>query len=246
MEERDGILNSFKITEYNPEPKHLAIHEWREDERPRERLLKSGAHTLSDAELLAIVFGIGTRGISAVDVARELLKEFKDLSGICSRDVSELSKIRGIGPVKAITLAAVFEIARRIESEPFSLKKIFRSPEEIANYYIPRFRGARTEKFWILLLNSANQVFREVLVSEGSLNASIVHPREVFRIAITESAASIVLLHNHPSGNTEPSREDIAITKQLVSAGELIDIKVLDHIIIAGETYTSLAEKRLM
>jgi DNA repair protein RadC len=246
MADPDFSFGSFKITEYSAEPRHLAIHEWREDERPRERLLKSGAHTLSDAELLAILISKGTKSFSALDVARELLKHFKDLTGICSRDVSELSKIRGIGQVKAITMAAVFEIARRIESEPFSLKKIFRSPQEIANFYIPRFRGARTEKFWILLLNSANQVFREVLVSEGSLNASIVHPREVFRIAITESAASIVLLHNHPSGNTEPSREDIAITKQLVSAGELIDIKVLDHIIIAGETYTSLAEKQLM
>ncbi len=246
MEENSKELSGFKITEYKAEPKHLAIHEWREDERPRERLLKSGAHTLSDAELLAILIAKGARGVSALDVARNLLKEYTDLTGICSRDVSELSKIHGIGPVKAITMAAVFEIARRIESEPFSLKKIFRSPEEIANFYIPRFRGARKEKFWILLLNTANQVFREVLVSEGSLNASIVHPREVFRIAITESAASIVLLHNHPSGNTEPSREDISITKQLVSAGELIDIKVLDHIIIAGETYTSLAEKKLM
>lgn len=230
----------------NEQPQYKAIREWRHDERPRERLLAHGAQSLSDAELLAILIAKGVRGFSALDAARLVLETLGTLSEISARDVSQLATIKGIGKVKAITLVAAFELSRRIESAPFQSKQVIRSPQDVAGYYIPKLRGMMKETFRVLLLNSANQVFRDVLVSEGSLNASIVHPREVFRTAITESANAMILMHNHPSGNTEPSREDIAITKQLVEAGKLVDIKVLDHIIIAGEQYTSLNEKGLM
>ncbi|MBL7998006.1 MAG: DNA repair protein RadC [Candidatus Kapabacteria bacterium] len=224
----------------------MPINQWREDERPRERLLRHGAAALSDAELLAIMIAKGTRGFSALDAARELLTKFPTLADMSARDVSEIAKTKGIGQVKAITLAAAFELSRRIESAPFQTKTVFRSPQDIAAYYIPRMRGKMKESFHVMLLNTANQIFREVQVSEGSLNASIVHPREVFRLAISESAASIVVLHNHPTGNTEPSREDIAITKQLADAGNVVGIKLLDHLIIAGDTFTSFVERGLM
>lgn len=232
--------------EYESQTEYKSIREWRDDEKPRERLLSHGAQTLSDAELLAILISSGTRGNSALDVGRTLLKKFGNLSELTSRDVSEISSIKGLGKVKAIKLTAAFELSKRIVVAPFQSKRVIRSADDVASYYIPRLRGALKETFRVLLLNTANQVFRENVVSEGSLNASIVHPREVFRTAITESAASIILLHNHPSGNTEPSREDIAITKQLCEAGKIIGIKVLDHIIIAGEEYTSFNEKGLM
>ncbi len=227
-------------------PSYRTIRQWREDERPRERLLRYGAAVLSDAELLAILIGSGTHGFSAVDVARELLRRFGTLTELSARDVSELRAIRGMGPVRAVVVAAAFELARRLQAEPFTLRKSIRSPEDVARLYIPRLRGARTESFHVLLLNAAHHVIREVRISEGTLTASLVHPREVFRLAITESAAAIIALHNHPSGNTEPSPEDIALTRQLVQAGAVVDIPLLDHIIIAGETYVSLRERGLM
>jgi len=237
--------NKFKYTPV-PEPEYKAIREWREDERPRERLMMHGPAILSDAELLAILIGQGTRKFSAVDVAKEILNKYQNLRNLASIDFSEFKQIRGVGNAKAVILLAAIELSRRIQAEPLDEKKLIRTPEDVAKYYMPRFMGARTEKFLTLLLNSANQVFREVTISEGSLNASIAQPREVFRLAITESAASIILLHNHPSGNPEPSREDIAITKKLKEAGQLMEIDVVDHIILAGNNFTSFAKRGLI
>jgi DNA repair protein RadC len=238
-------LKPIDYTQTEPDG-YKAIRDWREDERPRERLLKNGASSLSDAEILAILISSGTKKFSALDIARSLLEKHSSLANLASCDPSEFRSVRGLGPARAVTLSAAFELSRRIESEPFDSRKVIHGPEDIAGYYIPRFRGARAETFHVLLLNTSNHIFRDVLVSQGSLNASIVHPREVFRTAITESAAGIILLHNHPSGNPEPSNEDINITRQLVSAGKLIDIKVLDHIIIAGEAYTSLVQRGII
>jgi len=223
-----------------------AIKDWREDDRPRERLAKNGASTLSDAELLAILISNGAKGFSALDIARELLVRHETLSSLASCDLSQFRQVRGMGSAKAITIAAAFEIGKRIQSESAMEKNIVRSPSEVAEYYIPRLRGNRVEIFYALLLNSSNQIFREIIISQGLLNTSLVHPREVFRIAITESAASIILLHNHPSGNSEPSKEDITVTQQLVEAGKLIDIKIIDHIIVAGNTFTSFVQRGLI
>jgi DNA repair protein RadC len=229
-----------------PVSEYKAIKEWKEDERPRERLSKHGAETLSDAELLAIIISSGTKGFSALDVGRSLLENFQSISNLAFCDISELKKIKGLGPARSVTLAAVFELAKRLQTAPFAENKSISSPEEVARYFIPRLQGEKKEKFYTLLLNSKNRVFREVLVSEGTLNNSIVHPREVFKIAISESAASIILLHNHPSGNAEPSKEDINVTRNLVDAGIIIDIKVLDHIIIAGNTFKSFLQLGLI
>ena len=222
---------------------YKSIREWREDDRPRERLVKNGAASLSDSELLAILISSGTKNFSALDIAKTLLDKYESVSNLATCDYSEFKNIKGLGFARAITLTAAFELAKRVGMRPFTGKSVMRTPEDIANHYIPRFLGARKETFHTLLLNSANHVFRDVVISEGILNASIVHPREVFRIAITESAASVILLHNHPSNSTEPSLEDINITKQLVEAGKLIEIKVLDHIIIAGNSFTSMARR---
>ena len=238
--EKDNIDNSGNEITYK------SIRNWKADERPRERLIQHGANSLSDSELLAILISSGTRGFSALDASRELLNKYKSITNLVSCDLSELKKTKGVGPAKAVKLSAAFEIARRIKIEPFSQKKIFRTPEDVARYYIPRFHGERVETFFILLLNSANQIFREEIIAKGTLNSSIVHPREVFRYAITESAAGIILIHNHPSGNSDASKEDLLITKQLVEAGKIIDIRILDHIIIAGEEYLSFAQKGLI
>jgi DNA repair protein RadC len=228
------------------EVKYRAIRYWKEDERPRERLFRHGSNSLSDAELLAIIISSGTKGFSALDAARKMLDDYSTVSNLASCDLSEIRKVRGLGMAKAAKLAASFELAKRIKAEPFTPKKIYRGPEDVASYYIPRFFGEKVELFKTLLLNSANQVIREVEISKGTLNSSVVHPREVFRLAITESAAALILIHNHPSGNSEPSKEDILITKQITEAGNIIDIKVLDHIIIAGDSFTSFAQRGLI
>ena len=222
---------------------NLTIREWRQDDKPRERLQLFGAHCLSDSELLAILINTGMQNFSALDIARSMLKTFNSISDLGSRSVKEICTIKGIGMAKAIGLAAAFELVRRYQQEEFNPSHILHTPHDVAKYFIPRMRGARTESFYIAMLNTANIVISIKKISEGSLNSSVVHPREVFRIAVIESAASIIALHNHPSGNTEPSKEDISLTKQIALAGSMMSIQLLDHIIIAGETFTSLRER---
>lgn len=225
---------------------YKTIREWSEDEQPRERLMKHGAAALTNAELIAILLRSGAQNFSALDAAKELIGRFPSLTDLASCDYSQYKTVKGLGEAKSVTLAAAFELGKRIETEPFSEKKIIKAPEDIAGRYIPRFRGVKQESFTVVLLNSSNHIIRDIVISKGSLNASIVHPREVFKTAILESAASIILLHNHPSGNPTPSKEDLNITEQLKKAGEIIDIEVVDHIIIAGETFTSLTREGLM
>lgn len=226
--------------------RNYTIKDWQPDDRPRERFAKHGPASLSDSELLAIILRTGTREKSAKDVGVELLDKFGGFSSLEKLNVSDLSKIKGIGMTKAITLAAVFEIARRIKAAPFDSKKVIRTPEDVTEHYIPLMRGLVIEEFRVLLMSTANQIIKDVTISKGTLNASIVHPREVFKAAVSVSAASIILLHNHPSGNPNPSKEDIRITKQLVEAGKIMDIKIYDHLIIAGDGFYSFARYGLI
>lgn len=226
------------------------VKEWSESEQPRERLMAHGAGALSDAELLAILMRTGTRQADVLTMCRHLLDQFRGdaqqegaLHRLAQRDYKELQSVSGIGPAKALTLTAAFELGRRATAISFSKRPRIGGPRDVAAMFIPELRHVQKEQFHVVVLNTANQVVRRVLVSEGNLNSSIVHPREVYRHAIVESAAAIIGLHNHPSGNPTPSREDIAITKQLVDAGRIIGIPLHDHIIIAGEEYVSLAEK---
>jgi DNA repair protein RadC len=222
------------------------ITRWPKRERPRERLLQHGPQLLTEAELLGILLGKGMRKKTAVDLARELLDQYESLQKLFSRSPAELMKVKGIGSAKAATLSAAFELARRIQSKGEARKSSFKRSSDVADHYLPLMRDLRKEVFKVLLLNRANRLIKEVSLSEGTLDASIVHPRDVFREALLEPAAGVILIHNHPSGNPNPSEDDLRITKQLVEAGRLLGIKVYDHLILAGESYRSLADEGLI
>ncbi len=222
------------------------IPRWPKNERPRERLLQDGPQHLTEAELLGILLGKGTRKKTAIDLARELLDRYESLQKLFSRSPSELTTVKGIGPAKAAILSAAFELVRRIQSRKGADRPLFKRSSDVAGHYLPLMRDLRKEVFKVLLLNRANRFIKEAFISEGTLDASVVHPRDVFREALLEPAAAIILIHNHPSGNPSPSDEDLRITKQLVEAGRLLGIKVYDHIILAGESYRSLADEGLL
>ena len=229
---------------------HIPIHAWHEGDRPREKLLKGGPSHLSEAELLALLFGTGTRTksgpLSAVQLGQFVMKRFESLPLLSRQSIQSIMQIQGVGPAKASQLIAAFEIGRRIESQKDGERCQIKSPEDVAARYGPHMRDLRIEIFKVVLLNTANIIIGDYTISEGGLAASIVEPRAVFLKAILDNAASIICLHNHPSGNTEPSREDIRVTRQLVEAGQIMGIPIHDHIIIAGKKYTSLAERGLM
>lgn len=226
--------------------KRMTVKDLPFDDRPREKLLRKGAENLSDAELIAILLRTGKKGKSVLEISQELINNEKNLALLATRSVKSLTKISGIGNDKAVTLAAAFELSRRILSQSkWRNDKKITSPQDIADVFIPILRDEVKEKFIVVCLNSANKVIKYETISVGNLNSSVVHPREIFKVAIDNNSASIILIHNHPSGNPEPSNEDIRITKKLVDSGKTLDIPVFDHVIIAGETYTSFVEKRL-
>ncbi len=247
---RPGIeLHEPDVTEVRTD--YVPIRERPESDRPREKLLARGPGTLSDAELVGLVFGSGTRvggrSVSAVELGQALLRAYGSLSKLARRDANQVAQAtKGVGPAKAAQLAAVFEIGRRVEAAPPEDRVQVRSPADVAAAYGPRLRDLPREVFVVLHLNTANVVTAEYTLTTGGLAASIVEPRQVFERAILEHAASIVCLHNHPSGNPEPSRQDVSITKQLTEAGRVLGIPVHDHVIIAGRGFTSLAERGLM
>jgi DNA repair protein RadC len=222
------------------------IARWPKKERPRERLLQFGSHTLTDAELLGILLGKGMKRKTAIDLARELLDQYESLPRLFSRSPSELMKVKGIGLAKAAILCAAFELVRRIQSRKGEAQVSFKRSSDVASHFLPLMRDLRKEVFKVLLLNRANRLIREVSISEGTLDASIVHPRDVFREALLEPASGVILIHNHPSGNSNPSEEDLRITKQLVEAGRLLGINVYDHLILAGDSYVSFADQGLL
>jgi len=229
------------------EDKKLTVKDLPLDDRPREKLLLRGAQSLSDAELVAILLRTGQKGKNVLEIAREIISNEGNLAMLATRTVDSLQKIDGIGKDKAATLVAAFEFSRRIlsQSKWFSSRKIT-SPQDIADIFIPILRDDIKEKFIVVCLNSANKIIKHETITIGNLNSSGVHPREVFKIEIDCSSACIILIHNHPSGNPEPSNEDLRITKKIVESGKIMDIPVFDHLIIAGETYTSFVEKRLI
>lgn len=229
------------------ENKKYTVKELPLDDRPREKLLLRGSQNLSDAELVAILLRTGKKGKSVLEISRELISNEGNLAMLATKTADSLQKISGIGKDKAATLVAAFELSRRILSQAkwFSNQKVT-SPQEIADIFIPMLRDDTKERFIVVCLNSSNKIIKHETISIGSLNSSVVHPREIFKVAIDCSSASIILIHNHPSGNPEPSNEDIRITKKVVESGKILDIPVFDHLIIAGDTYTSFVEKRLI
>lgn len=217
------------------------------DDRPREKLILRGAQNLSEAELLAILLRTGSKDESVIQVAQKLLIEFGNLAVLATKSVQEITRIKGIGKDKAAALVAAFELVRRIEfkSKWYSNKKIS-SPGDIAELYIPLLRDELQEKFYVVCLSSSNRIIKHELLFVGTLNASLVHPREIFKTALANDSANIILMHNHPSGQPEPSSEDISITRKIIEAGKILEIQIFDHIIIAGNSYTSFVEKRLI
>jgi DNA repair protein RadC len=221
------------------------IKEWPEADRPREKLLEQGPQSLSDAELLAIVLrtGDGQSGRTALDHARQLINKCKNFRNLASVATAELCDLKGIGPAKAAAVMAVMEISRRYATERFPQGKAFGRSADVFAHFHQRLRDRKKECFFILLLDSKNRAIKEERVSEGTLTSSLVHPREAFAPAIRESAASLILVHNHPSGDPTPSREDEEITLRLAEGGRLLGIAVLDHIIIGQGDYYSFADE---
>lgn len=223
------------------------IKELPKDERPREKLSKYGVDSLSNSELLAILLRNGTREISVLELSNKLLAlDQEGISFLASCTVEELSRIKGIGVAKACQIIAAIELGKRIATKPKKNRINITSPKEVAELFIEEMRYYKKEFFKVLLLNTKNEIIMIDDVSVGNLNSAIVHPREVFTNAIKKSASSIILIHNHPSGNPKPSKEDIEITKRLMDAGELMGIEVLDHLIIGDGIYLSFKEDAII
>ncbi|MCM3700369.1 DNA repair protein RadC [Paenibacillus macerans] len=216
------------------------------EERPRERMMEFGPGALSNAELLAILLRTGTRSESAIHMAQRVLSEIGGIRGLVDLSLDEMVQIRGIGPAKAIELKAGIELGRRLAKSRLPESETVRSPQVVAELLMEQLRYLQKEHFVCLFLNTKNHIIAQETLSIGSLNASIVHPREVFRAAIKCSSASVVCAHNHPSGDPTPSAEDIRMTSRLCEAGEIVGIDVLDHIVIGDGKFVSLKEQGLM
>lgn len=221
---------------------YKSIKDWPEGERPRERLLRDGAHSLTVAQLLAIILRTGGGGKSALDLAIEVLKTFGELRKIEMASLIEFMSIKGMGKAKVAQVKAAFELGRKLAEEPFIKGPAFSSGHDVYSYYHGRLKNLKKEVFYCLMLDAKNRILKDCRISEGTLTNSLIHPREAFKDAIKESAASVIFVHNHPSGDPGPSREDILITERLVNVGDLIGIRVLDHIIIGDGKYTSMME----
>jgi len=225
--------------------KSFTIHDLPKEERPRERLIRFGEQALSAQELLQLILGRGIAGESVVVTAQKLLSQFGSLQKLAEASIEELSLIKGIGPAKATQLKAVFEIGRRIASQSLPYKsKDLSEPKKVYELIKSKLKDYHKEHFYMIALNSRNHSITEVSV--GSLDSSIVHPREVFEEAIRNNAASVVFVHNHPSGDPEPSEDDLIITKRLVEAGKIIGIEVIDHIIVTKDGFLSFKDKNLI
>lgn len=228
------------------ESSNVTLRDVPNEERPRERMMQYGAQALSNAELLAILLRTGTYQESAVSLAQRVLSQAGGLRNLVDISLQQLTGIKGIGSAKGLQIQAGIELGRRLARSSMQETVTVRSPQDVANLLMEELRYLNKEHFVCLFLNTKNHVIGQETLSMGSLNASIVHPREVFRAAIKRSSASIVCVHNHPSGDPTPSSEDIQMTQRLVEAGDIVGIEVLDHIVIGDRKFVSLKEQGLM
>ncbi|MFP4017085.1 MAG: RadC family protein [Halanaerobiales bacterium] len=224
----------------------FTIKEMPADERPREKLIKYGAESLSDAELLALIIRVGSKKRTAVELSQDIYNKFGGLKALNYLTVKELKKIKGIGTAKAVQIRSLVELSKRMASINREDKEIIKTPADAVKILMPELRYLTHEIFKIVLLDIKNQIIAIPMISKGGLASSIVHPREVFKEAIKHSSAAMILVHNHPSGIPDPSRDDINITKKLIESGNIIGIDVLDHIIIGDGIFVSMKEKGLI
>jgi len=224
----------------------MAITDWPASERPREKLMAHGAASLSDAELLAIFLRVGVVGKSAVDLARDLLMQFGSLNGIFAASESELSQVHGIGSSKYVQLQAIFEMSRRALNEQLQQRDVFQSPQHVRDYLILRMGALSREVFLVMFLDAQNRLNATEEIFSGTLTQTSVYPREVVKRAMHHNAASVIFAHNHPSGVAQQSAADEMLTAQLKQALALVDVRVLDHFIIAGNQVLSFAERGLL
>ena len=222
------------------------MEEQKNAELPYERFMRFGAQNLTDAELLAIILRTGTRQVSALELGKRILEQAGDLNGLRSMSRESLMAIKGIGEVKAVKLKSLAELSGRMAQEYAKNRLSFRSPSSVAAYYMERLRHEKRETVFLVLLDSKGRLLREVTVSTGTVNASLVSPREVFLEALKAEAVGMVLLHNHPSGDPSPSEEDKSITRRIRQGAELLDLTLLDHLIIGDCRYFSFLEAGLL
>ena len=224
-----------------------SIKQWAKDDRPREKLLLNGAHTLSDSELLAILILNGSKEKTAVDLAKDVLKLSKDnLSELGKLSVKDLMKVKGIGEAKAIAITAALELGRRRQASSSLQKKIISTSNDIADYCMAKLKDYRHEVFAVLFLNRANKVNHFEIVSEGGITGTVADPRVILKKALDSDAVSIILCHNHPSGSLKPSRADEDLTHKIKEAAKYFDIRVLDHMIVSDAGYFSFADEGLL
>jgi DNA repair protein RadC len=226
---------------------HIPISKWAEEDRPREKLMLKGKHTLSDAELIAILIGTGTRDRSAVDIAKLILVNSQNnLIELSKLQVPELITNQGIGEAKAIRIVAALELGRRRRGSEVLQRKKITSSRDVYELFQAELAEKKYEGFWLLLLDRSNKIVGQEKISEGGTSGTVADPKRIFKAAIDRHASSIILCHNHPSGNVEPSQADISLTKKMIHAGSLLDIQILDHVIVGEENYFSFADENMM
>jgi DNA repair protein RadC len=225
---------------------NASIKKWPKNERPRERLFKYGEHTLSDAELLAILFQSGSEGLNAVELGKDMIAYFKTLRNMSHTDVQELRKFKGLGDAKIAKLRSAFEIGRRLMCEENRPTAKVSSPKEVADFFMPRLRDLKKEIFKILLLDSKNKIIDIIEIDEGTVDQAAPQVREIVLKAIHNFAVSVIAVHNHPSGDPEPSEEDIKFTENLKKAGEAVQLNILDHVIIGDNRFYSFADSKCL
>lgn len=220
------------------------LRSWADDDKPREKLLAKGPRSLSEAELIGILLGSGTRNMTAVDLGRELMaKSGNNLHELAKKSVKELTKTKGIGLAKAITIVAAMELGRRRKEEAHAQLEVIKSSQDVYELMKPYLLDRLQEEFWVILLNRANQVLDKSHISTGGISSTIVDPKVIFAKALEQSASGIILVHNHPSGQLQPSSEDLKITKKLQDGAGLLDFQLLDHVIFANQGYFSFADE---
>jgi DNA repair protein RadC len=230
-------------SDYRPS---TAVREMPEADRPRERLARVGAEVLRDAELLAILFRTGTAKEGAVSLAERLLQHFSGLRAMARASLEELQQVKGVGPVKAVEIKAALELGKRLAQHHAEKRRKFTCAQDVVDLLMTEFKEYEVEHFKAILVNRKNEMLKTLMISRGTVDGTLAAPADVFRQAVREAATGVIVAHNHPSGNPEPSRADIELTRQLVEAGRLLNIELLDHIVFGDGKYVSFKERQLL